>query len=193
MKTMTWNNVDARFGKELTYVGAVEHSQLQSAWWAGMMSGGRKEAVMKPEILGAVLGCALLAGVSATAAAQPAPSPAEKPDLGKNEYNSSCAVCHGLTGKGEGPFARYLEKNFIPDITTLSKRNSGVFPFQRVYEIIDGTELVGAHGNRDMPIWGPRYKFVAGKQSFEFPYDPDVFARAYILALTEYVYRLQAK
>lgn len=148
---------------------------------------------MKLQFSGAVLLCVLIGGVSGSTVAQVASSAEQKPDLGKQEYISSCAVCHGLTGKGEGPFSHYLEKAFIPDITTLSQRNNGVFPFQRVYEIIDGTQLIGAHGNRDMPIWGSRYKIIAGKQSFEFSYDPEVFARANILALTEYLYRLQAK
>ncbi len=42
-----------------------------------------------------------------------------------------------------------------------------------------------------MPIWGPRYKVQAGESFFR--YGPEDFIRARILALTEYVYRLQAK
>jgi hypothetical protein len=62
-----------------------------------------------------------------------------------------------------------------------------------VYDFIDGTEMVKAHGTREMPIWGQEYKvegrvlYGAGSSQSE------VYVRARILALTEYVYRLQAK
>jgi hypothetical protein len=39
----------------------------------------------------------------------------------------------------------------------IAKKNNGVFPFDSVYEIIDGRKTVIAHGTRDMPIWGDRY------------------------------------
>jgi hypothetical protein len=82
------------------------------------------------------------------------------------------------------------------DLTTLAKRNNGVFPFARVYETIDGTKTVKAHGTREMPIWGQDYALraqVLKEQYGSGQYDADVFVRARILALTEYVYRLQAK
>jgi hypothetical protein len=64
----------------------------------------------------------------------------------------------------------------------------------RVYETIDGTWGVPAHGTKEMPVWGPRYKVEAGESSYDdFRADPEPFVRARILALTEYVYRLQAK
>jgi mono/diheme cytochrome c family protein len=132
-------------------------------------------------------------GAAGMAGAQQNAGSGQRLDLGKYEYESSCAVCHGLNGKGNGPFASYMEKSAVADITTLAKKNNGVFPFARVYGTIDGTQLIGAHGNRDMPIWGPRYKIEAIKQSSGSPQDPEVFARARILALTEYIYGLQAK
>jgi hypothetical protein len=48
-----------------------------------------------------------------------------------------------------------------------------------------------AHGPRDMPIWGRDYADMASKLNQY--YDRESFVRAKILALTEYVYRLQAK
>ena len=58
-------------------------------------------------------------------------------DRGKYEYETNCAVCHGLSGKGDGPFAGQLQTAaVVSDLTELSKKNNGVFPFQRVYEII---------------------------------------------------------
>jgi len=113
-------------------------------------------------------------------------------DVGKYEYDAHCAVCHGLSGKGDAPFARQLKSGTaVPNLTELSKKNNGVFPFARVFEIIDGTVIVMAHGPTDMPIWGREYKI----QSYYLNpnYQPEAFARAKILALTEYIYRLQAK
>lgn len=116
-------------------------------------------------------------------------------DRGKYEYEAHCAVCHGLTGMGDGSFAQLFRAGtLMPNLTELSKRNNGVFPFQRVYESIDGTRNVEAHGTQLMPIWGPQYKFEAGRRFYDdFRADPEVFVHARILALTEYVYRLQAK
>jgi len=118
-------------------------------------------------------------------------------NLGKYEYEARCAVCHGLSGKGDGPFAPLLERSIgMPDLTGLSKKNGGVFPFMRVYETIDGTAKLMAHGPSDMPIWGRQYKSISsGTGIMDFvPYnDPESFARAKILALTEYIYTLQTK
>ena len=116
-------------------------------------------------------------------------------DRGKYEYEAHCAVCHGLSGKGDGPFSQQIKATaVVPNLTELSKKNNGVFPFMRVYDVIDGTQSVTGHGTREMPIWGPRYNREA-RESFydDFRSDPEAFVRARILALDEYVYRLQAK
>jgi mono/diheme cytochrome c family protein len=119
-------------------------------------------------------------------------NPPRTVDVGKYYYESHCAICHGSNGKGLPPEPgwSYLSKD-IPDLTRLSDGNGGVFPFMRVYETIDGRQQVQAHGPRDMPIWGKEFT----TQSLELNpyYNPEAFARAKILALTEYVYRLQAK
>jgi len=117
----------------------------------------------------------------------------QKTDLGKREYDSNCAVCHGLTGKGNGPYAADVGPKGVSDLTLLTKKNHGVFPFAGVYETIDGTHIVKAHGSRDMPIWGDDYKVMGNQSSLGYPYDQEAFVRARILALVEYVYRLQAK
>jgi len=116
----------------------------------------------------------------------------QKVDIGKREYDANCAVCHGLKGKGDGPRADWSEAG-VADLTLLAKRNNGVFPFVRVYEFIDGTQVVKAHGTREMPIWGADYKVKGAEYYIDVPFDPQVYVRARILALTEYVYRLQAK
>lgn len=117
----------------------------------------------------------------------------ETVDLGKYEYDSYCGACHGATGKGDGFYTTRILKNIMkaPDLTELAKKNNGVFPFARVYEIIDGRQQVEAHGPKDMPIWGRNF---TAEASYLSPYyNAEAFARAKTLALTEYVYRLQAK
>jgi mono/diheme cytochrome c family protein len=112
-------------------------------------------------------------------------------DVGKYEYDSHCAVCHGSTGKGDGIYADQLKGTTVPDLTGLSKKNNGVFPFDRVYETIDGRRELQAHGTRDMPIWG---KDFSAMNPIRGPYfNDEEFARVKIFALIEYIYRLQAK
>ncbi len=77
---------------------------------------------------------ASVVGASAVAHAQQSAAV----DVGKFEYEGHSAVCHGLNGEGNGPYASILNKS-IPGLTTLSKNNGGVFPFPRVYErLMDG-------------------------------------------------------
>ena len=66
--------------------------------------------------------------------------------------------------------------------------NAGVFPFMRVYETIDGRQELQARGPREMPIWGKDYSTMTNPLS-----DSESITRAKILALTEYIFRLQAK
>ena len=129
----------------------------------------------------------ILVALAATAYA------AETADFGKMQYQQHCAICHGATGKGETAFGDLL-KNRVPDLTTIAKRNGGVFPFDRIYETIDGRLAVAAHGTREMPIWGKEYGdewpdyYLRQKE-----YDRAAFVRSRILALVEYLYRLQGK
>ena len=119
---------------------------------------------------------------------------AQKPkfDLGKTEYLSHCVVCHGLTGTGDGVYKDLLNKS-PSDLTVLARENNGVFPYQRVYEIIDGRQEIKAHGPRDMPIWGADYLEKAIPEYSDIPYDPAVYVRSRIIALVDYVNRLQVK
>ncbi len=111
-------------------------------------------------------------------------------ELGKREYLSNCAVCHGVTGKGDGSYFELL-KTRIPDITTISARNKGVFPAERMFGIIDGREALKSHGTREMPIWGQDYSAKAAEYYHEVPYDPEVYIRVRILSLIDYIYSLQ--
>ena len=81
---------------------------------------------------------------------------ADAPQMGRAHYEAKCAVCHGADGKGNGPVANMLTQK-PSDLTTMSKNNGGTFPFWAAYEIVDGRKGVGAHGTREMPVWGKQF------------------------------------
>lgn len=113
-----------------------------------------------------------------------------KPDAGKFEFQASCASCHGVAGKGDGPVAAQLKKP-PSDLTQLAKNNGGVFPSARVYEVIEGAD-VASHGTREMPVWGWEYKVQAGEYSHDVATSQESVKRR-ILALVEYLNQLQQK
>jgi mono/diheme cytochrome c family protein len=119
-----------------------------------------------------------------------------KVDPGKIEYENSCAVCHGKDGRGTGSINDLLTKK-PTDLTTLAKKNNGVFPVERVYAVIDGRDAVKAHGDRDMPAWGNRYSNdprKAAEYYMDAPYyDGEMYARSRILYLIDYLNRIQVK
>lgn len=108
-------------------------------------------------------------------------------DFGKNEYLASCASCHGASGKGDGAMKAYLTKP-PTDLTRLSLGNGGVFPHQRLWEVIDGRAyaVIGSHGAREMPVWGYVYRA-------EDTQPADLHARNRIASLLDYLARIQEK
>ena len=137
-------------------------------------------------VTASLLGVALIA-VPMTARAQ-------NNDIGKREFVNHCAVCHGTGGKGDGPLAGMLNEK-VPDLTMLQKNNKGVFPFNHVFDVVDGRSMSKTHGTREMPVWGGVYN----EQAPEWvgPYatagDYRSFVRGRILALIGYIDTLQAK
>jgi mono/diheme cytochrome c family protein len=113
-----------------------------------------------------------------------------KMDLGKREFESKCAVCHGTSGKGDGPYAAQL-KATLPDLTTMARRNGGVFPVSRTYEAIEGAGK--GHGTRQMPVWGLDYTIQATEALPDLPYNQAQYVRTRIMALLEYLNQLQVK
>jgi mono/diheme cytochrome c family protein len=82
---------------------------------------------------------------------------------GADLYQAYCASCHGSGGKGDGPVALVL-KTAPSDLTAISRRNHGRFPAKRLEIIIAADDLIAAHGNREMPIWGPIFHQVEWDQ-----------------------------
>jgi mono/diheme cytochrome c family protein len=128
--------------------------------------------------------------IGATCAISTAALAQAKADIGKRDYESKCATCHGLDGKGKGPYAEQL-KHPLPDLTTLAKRNGGVFPASQTYGSIEGAGK--GHGTRDMPVWGLDYTVQATEVLPDMPVNQAQFVRTRITALVEYLKKLQAK
>jgi len=108
--------------------------------------------------------------------------------LGLIEYELACMPCHGVDGRGDGPLAKRL-KTLPPDLTNLAKSNGGTFPNLRIEKFIDGRADVTAHGAREMPVWGDRYRLTGLPN--ETRRDAEQRTRARIDALVRYVKRLQ--
>jgi mono/diheme cytochrome c family protein len=77
-------------------------------------------------------------------------------DPGAQLFRTYCATCHGTSGRGNGPIAEHLRRT-PPDLTKYTARNGGVFPSERLRQIIDGRG-VAAHGDREMPVWGDAFR-----------------------------------
>jgi mono/diheme cytochrome c family protein len=126
---------------------------------------------------------------------------AEDFDIGKWEFQSSCASCHGPDAKGKGPVSEQL-KAPPPDLTILAKNNNSVFPTEAVYQTISGLRRMAAHGSHEMPIWGFRFNpLVSVPQDADPAYwkllgpekSPDMVVRTRILAVIDYLNRIQEK
>lgn len=110
-------------------------------------------------------------------------------DAGKREFQRSCATCHGMDAKGNGPAAASL--NVKPaDLTQLSKKHGGVFLFWRVYEKINGKDEapIREHGTREMPIWGERFRIESLRGE-----DQQMGVRGRLLSLVYYLESIQEK
>lgn len=121
-------------------------------------------------------------GVMLLSEAFPAVTQGAKEDRGQKLYMQYCASCHGTDGKGGGPVAPSL-KTAIPDLTTIEKRN-GKFDQLRIQYIIAGEVEVGAHGQKEMPVWGYIFRQKPGGPSG---------ATLNVYALATYVKSIQAK
>jgi mono/diheme cytochrome c family protein len=110
--------------------------------------------------------------------------------IGKMEFQKNCASCHGMTGKGDGPLVEFL-KQTPPDLTVLSKKNSGVFPQDKVYAWVRDPQRIRAHGTEEMPVWGDRYsKEIIEKYGPDY-YGPGSSVQERILELVFYLGSIQ--
>jgi len=87
-----------------------------------------------------IIAAGVFAAAIGTAGAAQKDAPA---DAGKREYDTNCAGCHGAKGRGDGPQAKDLKVK-PADLAHLARNNGGVFPINRVYDIVDGRKEVKA-------------------------------------------------
>jgi len=144
------------------------------------MTGARTRAA-------AWLAISLCAAVGAFAA-----TPSKPPTYsGQALYATNCANCHGQYGEGNGPMAADLTKT-PPDLRHLAASNGGVFPRERIVDIIDGRVIVAAHGGREMPVWGQAFSALNDDESMS-PADIEADTHARIAALVDFLKRIQQK
>jgi len=79
---------------------------------------------------------------------------ATSPSSGKEMFMNYCASCHGKDAKGNGPAAAAL-KQAPADLTGLARQHGGKYPADLVTSVLRGQRQLMAHGDQDMPVWGP--------------------------------------
>jgi mono/diheme cytochrome c family protein len=107
-------------------------------------------------------------------------------ESGEQLYVRHCAVCHGRSGKGDGPF-RGILRVAPADLTGIAARRGGSFPDDEIASFVDGRLVPAAHGTREMPVWG-RWLGAPITEGEE----RDEAVRGEILAILEYLKTLQS-
>jgi mono/diheme cytochrome c family protein len=136
----------------------------------------RTHATARSVLVGLLFGLGLSAQTI-----KPVPIQPTTPTSGKAMYAEYCAVCHGPTGKGDGPAAAALKKR-PSDLTLIKQANHGTFPDKKVANTIRGDLNLPAHGSKEMPIWGNLFKSIGNESTVDLR----------ISNLTDYVKSLQA-
>lgn len=122
--------------------------------------------------------------VSTSALAQETPRPDTGAAIrGEKIFRTYCRACHGQSAHGDGSLAKDLK---VPpaDLTKLSEKNAGTFPYEMVIETIDHGRRVKGHGTQEMPAWGDAFEMTA--QSKDEP-------KRMIEDLAHYLWSLQPK
>jgi mono/diheme cytochrome c family protein len=78
---------------------------------------------------------------------------------GDQMFRQFCATCHGADAKGHGPLSYSLK---VPpaDLTTLTKRHGGKFPYSYVSDVLLFGAKMAPHGSQEMPTWGPLFRYL---------------------------------
>ncbi len=101
---------------------------------------------------------------------------------GQEEYTAYCAGCHGQDGRGKGRSSRYCSVP-PPDLTQLTQKNKGMYPAERVCEVLRHGTGHAPKGQGYMPTWEPLLKSMNA--------DPPGVTEVRIQNLAEYIKTLQ--
>ena|SRR5579872_4396298 len=125
---------------------------------------------------------AILSPIAAHNAGQSSPTAAI--DEGQRLFAIHCSSCHGPSGHGDGIRSSALQVR-PPDLAQIAARNGGKFVTARIERIIDGRDLMVAHGTMEMPVWGDAFKRREGLTEQEI--------RSRIEAIVRYLASIQAR
>lgn len=88
------------------------------------------------------------------------------PVEGAKIFRYHCAICHGADGRGHGPDSVVL-RHPVADLTLISQKSGGKFPYQYVKGIIEGRENgLRSQSDREMPAWGSIFHEVDADQDW---------------------------
>jgi mono/diheme cytochrome c family protein len=108
-------------------------------------------------------------------------------EMGAAPFERYCAPCHGAKAVGDGPVAADLA-TAPADLTRIAARRGGEFPRGEIARIVDGRFVIGAHGTREMPVWGARFGDVIADPGLS-----EEVTRGTIAVLVEYLVSIQAE
>lgn len=99
---------------------------------------------------------------------------------GRMLFEKFCVTCHGYGAKGDGLLADSLSPK-PADLTQLTQRHGGTFPFWHAYRVIDGRQHLEAHGTREMPVFGIWFRIPDDEVSIESEWADQVRGRIWQL------------
>jgi len=106
---------------------------------------------------------------------------------GQELYGQLCAVCHGATGKGDGPATPALNRP-LPDLTRFEMSARGDLTHEQIEDVIAGRSRLAHVGIVGMPQWEREFQYVRRDWSGT---KHTAYARARIHELAEYVDELK--
>ena len=104
---------------------------------------------------------------------------------GHEMYDQLCAVCHGVTGKGDGPAASALS-NPAPDLTQFGAGSGSQYHAQ-LESVISGLNRDVHKDIVGMPLWFTEFQYV---RRDKFGHPRSMYANLKIHSLAEYVEEL---
>lgn len=142
-----------------------------------------KELIKRPVLLALMTLASLLTAMSGIVPAQQK----QKLDFaaaaeGRSSFRIYCSSCHGKGAKGDGSLAKDL-KAAPADLTQISKRNDGEYPFEMVSQRIDGRKDGKRRRGSLCPVWGEAFLTT----------DDEEHVKRRIYELTHFLWSIQEK